>query len=211
MSKTNFDDKTYRIIDIDGHLYDGKDGSKGRLPNYVVDAFGDGYFKGKRVLDLACASGAILFAIREQIESGTGVDVDSKKLNIGKLIAHDHDFQHLNFHEEKLESFLERNDESFDCVFMLNILHHLQDPYRMLDIVAEICDDTICVEAPVKGFYRAYPRDHHLTPLFDKVDISDITQHLASRNYELIVQNKSENQESFIGPERYVSIYKKKS
>ena len=210
MSKTTFKDKTYRLIDIDGAKYDGKDSAKERTSDYVINAFDKNYFDDKRVLDLACASGAILFEIRNKIKKGVGVDVDPKKLNIGKLIAHDNEISNVVFHEERLENFINTIDESFDCVLLLNILHHIQDPYGALNIVAEIAEDTICVEAPEKGFYRPYKRDLDKIPNFTKVDVDDITKFLLERNYELVTKNQSENQESFVGPTRYVCIYKKK-
>ena len=210
MSKITFEDKTYRVIDIDGVVYDGKDSAKNRTSDYIINTFGKDYFDNKRVLDLACASGAILFEIRNRIKKGVGVDVDSKKLNIGKLIAHDNDISNIIFHEERLEEFINKIDESYDCVFLLNILHHIQDPYGVLNIVAEITEDIICIEAPAKGFYRAYARDVKKDLNFNKLNIEDITNFLTERNYTLIKKSESENQESFIGPTRYICIYKKK-
>jgi len=84
MNKKTFKDKTYRSINIDGLIYEGKDSIKNRTSKYIIDYMGgEDYFKNKKVLDLACASGAILFEIRNQISKGVGVDVDHKKLDIG--------------------------------------------------------------------------------------------------------------------------------
>lgn len=211
MSKIiKYDEKTYRHIKIGDNIYTGKDGHKNRESDYIIDLFDKTYFNDKKVLDLACASGAILFHIKDKIKKGVGVDVDEKKLNIGKKLVEEHDIQNINLHEQKLEEFANNTDDTYDCIFLLNILHHIQNPYGVLNLIAEISNDTICVEAPEEGFYRPYKRDINKEVFFDKIDVQDIIDYLDKRNYELIKKEESQNQENFVGSKRYVCIFQRK-
>ena len=211
MNKETFKNKTYRLINVDNVRYEGKDGFKKRTSDYIIDMFEEEYFKDKTVLDLACASGAILFHVKDQIKYGSGVDVDSKKLNIGKQIKERHKVENLNFTEDRCESYIAKTNQEYDCIFMLNIIHHLPDPHYVLNKVAELSRDLICIEAPFEGFYLPYERDEERETTFNSpLSINHINQFLYSRNYEVINIKKSENQENFIGPDRFVYIYKKR-
>ena len=76
----NIKEKTYRVFEVDGVTYSGKDGKKGRTCDYIFDLFPERYFEGKTVLDIGCAAGAVLFeANKRGIKEGTGVDVDWDK------------------------------------------------------------------------------------------------------------------------------------
>ena len=205
-----YKDKTYRLIEVGGKTYSGKDSYKKRTSDYILGMFESEYFKGKRVLDLACASGAILFAIHEQVKKAVGVEVDSKKLNIGKDIAKENNISNINLIENKLEPYLKSAEEDFDCIFLLNILHHLQEPYLVLDLVCELSKDKICLELPIEGFYDAYKRDEALPPPEENPSAKNIIEYLEDRNYTLLYAKKSENQENFIGPERWVYLLQKK-
>lgn len=208
--KETVEDKTYRIINIDGVSYSGKDSHKNRSPKYIINAVGGKeYFKGKKILDLACASGAIIFEVKNEILNGTGIDVDNKKLDTGKHIVKEHNIENIFLYESRLEAFISNIKESYDCIFLLNILHHLQDPYGVLSLAAEISNDAICIEAPIESFYNAYRRDENKLPS-DILNGEDIEKFLIERNYVLKNKVKSENQDSFIGPERYVYVFEKK-
>tara|TARA_R100000808_G_C2155395_1_gene167787 strand:+ start:13232 stop:14374 length:1143 start_codon:yes stop_codon:yes gene_type:complete len=213
MGKKNiaYPQKTYRHIQIGDRVYMGKDGDKNRTPNYIIDMFGGDYFNNKSVLDLGTAAGAILFNIQDKILKGTAVDIDDKKLNIGIDIAEKNNIDNINFILSKLEPFLSETKESYDCIFLLNILHHVQTPYKILDLVAELSNDMICIEAPLFGFYDAYERDIGKEVKFEgNLNLQDIISFLRERNYDLLIKQASDNQESFMGPERYVCIFQKR-
>ena len=210
MNKKTYKDKTYRVININNNTYSGKDGFKNRTSDYIIRNFPEGYFKQKRVLDLGCASGAVLFEIMESVSHGIGVDVDPKKLDIGKEIVKENDINNISLVEDRLENFIINSDSNFDCIFLLNILHHLPNPYDIIKLVSEISDDLICVELPIHGFYLPYERDAHKETNFEKLDMSDVIDAFEKLNYTLESKVESDNQESFIGPPRYICIFKKK-
>ena len=211
MTNRLFKDKTYRIINIDGKVYSGKDAFKNRTCEYIIEMFDEDYFNNKTVLDLGCASGAVLFDIKNKIKKGIGVDIDPKKLNIGKFICDEHKIKNIFFHEQRFEKFINQTEETYDCIFLLNVLHHVQSPYKILNIAAEISDDLICIEAPKIGFYDPYDRDFGKKIEYDKLNIEDIISFLQERNYDLLIKQESENQENFIGDsKRFVCFLRKK-
>ena len=170
-----YSEKTYRHIKINNKIYLGKDGYKNRESDYVIEIFDDDYFNNKTVLDLGCASGAILFEIRNKIKKGSGIDVDFKKLNLGKQIVEEHKIENIILYENRLEKFLSKTEESYDCIFLLNVLHHVQAPYDILNMAAELSDDTICIEIPEKGFYDAYNSTSGVSDTFKGDDTIFVT------------------------------------
>lgn len=209
IKEVQFSDKTYRIIQIGNTVYKGKDSFKNRTSDYITGLLGPDYFNGKTVLDLGCASGAILFNIRDQIKLGVGIDIDSKKLSIGQHIINENNIDNIKLYQDRMEDVVGSLNRSFDCIFILNILHHTPDPYMILNLAAEFSDDMICIEAPLKGRYSPYPRDY-AEPAPLPLDVSDIKEYLIEKNYELLKEVESDNQKSFMGSTRCVLLFKKK-
>lgn len=206
----NIKDKTYRVMNVNGVSYLGRDSSKKRTSSYVIDAAGgQEYFTNKNVLDLACASGAILFEIKDVIKSATGVDVDLKKLKTGKDIISENEIKNIDLHEMRLEKYLSHHGGKFDCIFLLNILHHLPRPTEVLSLVAEFSEDSICIEAPEKGFYNPYPRDEGKNPK-TILGLDNIEAILAKKGFTMENKVLSENQESFMGNDRrFVCLFRR--
>jgi len=115
MTTETFKDKTYRLININDNFYCGKDSFKNRTSDYIINAFDENYFDNKIILDLGCASGAILFEVTNKVKKGVGIDVDSKKLNIGRHIIRENEIQNISLHEARIENFIHKTEESYSC------------------------------------------------------------------------------------------------
>jgi len=213
MSKNSkqYKDKTYRIIKINDNVYSGKDREKKRTPGYIFNGFPHGYLKDKSILDLGCASGAILFeAMKYEIAEGFGVEIDPVKLNIGKEICKIEKMNKLSLFNCDILNYLEKCGRQFNCIFILNILHHLPFPFLVLDYIMDLSTDYICIETPMKAAYMPYPRDKKMEKQFNKpLSIEALSDYLLCSNWKLAYKNESENQSSFKGGDRCVILFKK--
>jgi len=200
--------KTYRIIELYGNVYSGKDGHKKRQSDYVFNGFPQNYFKGKDVLDIGCAAGAILFeAYKKGIHEGIGVDIDSSKMNIGVEIAKKHNIDNISFFNT---DFFDDNDKIFDCVFILNLLHHLPDPYMILDFACKFSKEFICVETPIDAMYVPYNRDKKAVTVFkSSLTADNFENYIVDKEFKCVYKKESSNQKSFKGGIRCVYIFKR--
>jgi hypothetical protein len=209
--RKEFSEKTYRKIVVGQDEYVGRDGYKNRLPDYLTAPFGKGFFSGKRVLDLGCASGAVLFMLAQSgIECGVGVEIDKKKLDIGREIKANHAFDKIQLYETDILSYFRDHLEQFDCVFLLNILHHLPNPHMVMDYSASVSSDIICMEMPDKAWYVPYPRDKAKKKSFNRpLGPAQIISYMKDLSFHVQSILESENRESFIGGTRNIYIFKK--
>lgn len=209
--RKEFSEKTYRKIVVGQNEYVGRDGYKNRLPDYLITPFGKEFFNGKRVLDLGCASGAVLFMLAQlEIECGVGVEIDKKKLDIGREIKAIHAFDKVQLYKTDILSYFRDHLEQFDCVFLLNILHHLPNPHMVMDYSASVSNDIICMEMPDKAWYVPYPRDKAKKKSFSEpLGPAQIINYMKGLSFHLQRILESENQESFMGGTRKIYIFKK--
>jgi len=205
----NYKTKTYRIIELDGNRYYGKDGHKGRKSGYIFDGFPQNYFEGKKILDLGCAAGGILFELyKKGMSVGIGVDIDSNKMDVGIDIVKKHKINNIKFFNI---DFFDNNDQFFDCIFILNLLHHLSNPYMILDFACKFCKEFICIEMADDPWYAPYPRDKKTKTIFSSpLGGKDFEKHLFNNGFECMYKKESLNQENFKGGVRYVYLFKKR-
>jgi SAM-dependent methyltransferase len=112
--------KTYRST------YDKQDAEKlweASMPEAKnrVSRFMDLYSKDVRILEVGCASGYFLFAVKKHVKSVTGVELtkDFVKYARGKGL-------------DVRESLDEVPDHSCDLIFVYHVLEHIEDPIRFL-------------------------------------------------------------------------------
>lgn len=205
-----YETKTYRIIELDGNRYYGKDACRNRESGYIFDGFPQNYFKGKKILDLGCAAGGILFELyKKDMGFGIGVDIDSNKMKAGIDIVKKHKINNIEFFNI---DFFESNDQFFDCIFILNLLHHLPDPYMVLDFACKFCKEFICIEMTNDSWYVPYSRDKKTKTAFSSpLGGKDFKKYLFNNGFECIYKKKSLNQKSFKGGIRYVCLFKKEA
>jgi SAM-dependent methyltransferase len=106
----------YHSVNIDGQIINGQRDPIARLKNIPYD------FTNKNVLDIGCNQGGMLFAISDLIKSGTGIDYDSRMINVANR---------LRFHNNKNNlSFYVFDLEKEDLYLILDFI-----PYEKIDIV----------------------------------------------------------------------------
>ncbi|WOF44585.1 class I SAM-dependent methyltransferase [Sphingopyxis indica] len=81
----------YHTISLGGHELRGRRNPAERFSYIPVD------FNGKTVLDVGCNQGGMLFAIRDQVAGGTGVDIDYRLINAANAMRRHENASNLSF------------------------------------------------------------------------------------------------------------------
>lgn len=105
--------------------------------------------RGRRVLDLGCNNGAILFQLSNyQPAAGLGVEYDPDKVDLARRIAAFAGIERLEFRVGDLDR-LEAAElgAPFDVVLCLAIEAHVQKPERLYRLLAGVTRGTLLFEA----------------------------------------------------------------
>lgn len=102
--------------------------------------------EGMSVLDVGTANGFFSFEAEKRNASYVlGVDMKEKRLRHAKLIkdilGSKVEFKLLNIIEEQI-------NEKFDYVLLLNVIHHLHEPFHVLRKLASITNKYLIIEFP---------------------------------------------------------------
>jgi ubiquinone/menaquinone biosynthesis C-methylase UbiE len=92
--------------------------------------------EGARVLDVGCGDAGVIIAFAEAGARVSGIEVDPKSLERGRLRAEEHGVE-----AELLAGAAERlpfQDGSFDLVILDNVLEHVQDRARTLEEIRRV-------------------------------------------------------------------------
>ena len=181
--------KLYRKVRVGGNKYLGSKDKRVRSTGYVLELFPEGWFCGKRVLDIGCAGGAICFAVSGEVKLAVGVDVDEGRIKAAIKIANDNNVENVQFACSNINHkkvFVKR-----DCIFLLNVLHHEKDPSILLGHCMGATNEYLCIEHPKKGYFSS---NKAYAPSDKKViyDWKDIEAMATSNGFELIKKKKSD-------------------
>jgi 2-polyprenyl-3-methyl-5-hydroxy-6-metoxy-1,4-benzoquinol methylase len=120
--------------------------TRGRDRSQTRDLIFPESLAGKSVLDVGPALGYFCFEAEAKGASRVlGVELDPERFRqaclLKKIIGSAVDFQQRDILEQPLE-------EQFDYVCLLNVVHHLDDPIRMIHQLTTITRETLIVEFP---------------------------------------------------------------
>lgn len=110
---------------------------------------GDSDVRGRRVLDLGCNNGAMLFELSNfSPASGLGVEYDGEKVDLARRIAAFAGLAGLEFRQADVDQ-LEAKDlgPPFDVVLCLALEAHVQKPQRLYTLLGELTRGTLYFEA----------------------------------------------------------------
>lgn len=85
------------------------------------------YCKGNSLLDLGCGEGVVTAKFRKNFKRIVGVDGTSSQISLAKSKHKGIEFIHCNIEEFETE-------ERFDCVLLLFILEHVDNPHQLIKI-----------------------------------------------------------------------------
>ncbi len=103
-------------------------------------------FSGKSVLDIGCNQGGMLFALRDSIQYGIGVDFDGKMINAAHLIkavtqSHNTQFYIFDVDCEPLEILEDLlPDQQVDIIFLLSVCMWITNWRELITWCAKHCN-----------------------------------------------------------------------
>jgi SAM-dependent methyltransferase len=118
----------------------------------VFPAVEQGFWRGRRVLDIACNEGAFSFAALDQ--GAAHVDAfDARAANIEKarFVAEVQGYRGVDFHVATLDQWLDTHPEPYDRVLCCGILYHLLDPAAAIARVARAARESVGVTCVLYG------------------------------------------------------------
>lgn len=133
----------YHSIAIGGKRYAGQRSPNERLRKVPFD------FKGKKVLDIGCNQGGMLFEIVGDIEYGVGIDYDSRMINAANRVRSYHKVTNIDFYvfdleKENLgyiEDFL--SSRHVDIVFLLSICMWIKNWTEVIDWACRVSNSML--------------------------------------------------------------------
>lgn len=109
----------YNLDYVDGDIVPGRRDPQRRLDKLDID------FIGKKVIDLGCNSGGILFAIQDQIAFGWGYEYNAEAVELAERVRKDKGIENLMFIQCNLEKDIDF--PACDIVFMLSIANWVKN------------------------------------------------------------------------------------
>lgn len=155
--------KLFRDVRIGTTTYRGSGDSLLRPADYIFDALPDGALAGRSVLDLGCAGGAIVFgAVERGAAQATGLEIAEPRIRGAEAIQRLARASAVRFVRQDFFSFLRGRSPEFDVVFVLNVLHHLGNPFPLVRRICRSSREWIVVETPERvdpGDFSEYSPD----------------------------------------------------
>lgn len=98
--------------------------------------------KGKSLLDLGCGEGVITAKLRDSFSRIVGVDGTKSQISLARRKYPDIEFIHSSIEEYD-------TDEKFDCIILILILEHVDDPNKILKIAKRFLKKNGCIHIQV--------------------------------------------------------------
>ena len=102
---------------------------------FVLEKYGENYFKGKKVLELACFEGGISQMLHNLGANLVSVEGLERNLNVCKQR-----YPHLTFIQKDLDLDQWDFDDHYDIIIHWGLLYHLRDPDSSMRHCLEHCD-----------------------------------------------------------------------
>lgn len=104
-------------------------------------------WSGKRVLDLGCNNGAMLFHLTSYgIAGGLGLEFDIDKVNIAEEISQFVGVDYLRFQQGDIDVLEAETLGTFDIVMALAIEAHVNKPEKLFELLGRVTKCVLCFE-----------------------------------------------------------------
>jgi 2-polyprenyl-3-methyl-5-hydroxy-6-metoxy-1,4-benzoquinol methylase len=155
----------YHSITVDGKRLNGRRNPMSRINK--LNTAGKYDFKNKKVLDIGCNIGGMLYDIYSEIDYGLGID-RQENIDFCNINKEFHDYSKLNFKVVNLENinqFKNTISEGFDIVFFLAISMHITTWKELLNLTKKH-SKSLLYETNGESSKKQI---EHLKTLYDKV------------------------------------------
>lgn len=123
-------------------------GVKVRRIMQITRDFAQRPFSGLRILDLGCGEG--VYAIEAGLRGADvlALDARTERMEAGAACAARHGLQKVRFRQEDVRRVTLAGLESFDVVYLLGLLYHLDAPdvFAVLDNVHDLCGGMVVID-----------------------------------------------------------------
>jgi 2-polyprenyl-3-methyl-5-hydroxy-6-metoxy-1,4-benzoquinol methylase len=108
-----------------------------------------GAFEGKRILDVGCLEG--YFSAECALHGASVVGVDGKAINVRKcdFVRSVLGIRNLTFVKDDGLRVTRKKYGSFDVVLALGLLYHLDNPFKFLANMADLCDGFMLIDTHI--------------------------------------------------------------
>ena len=144
--------KLYREVIASGKRFLGSRDKRIRGVHYILDMFSPRGLAKKTVLDIGCAGGAICFAVADRAKQVTGIDVSPERINAARVIKEEIGIKNVFFAVANVNKWILKD---YDCIFLLNVLHHEKNPEILLSRCTCFANEYLCIEHPKKGYFSS--------------------------------------------------------
>lgn len=133
----------YHSLNLNGEVLQGQRNPEMRLKNVPYD------FTNKVVLDIGSNQGGMLFAIKDVISYGVGIDYDYRLVNAANTLSHYYQSKNINFYVHNLDKdplslLLDFNQSNkYDIVFLLSVCMWIDNWKEVIKWVKE--NSTACL------------------------------------------------------------------
>ena len=205
--------KLFRDVRVGDTVFRGSKDTVSRSVDYIFDALPPDTLAGRAVLDIGAAGGAVCFeAVNQGCRSAVGVEIAEERIRGADAIKRLTRARNIHFVQQDFFGFLRDRSRQFDVVFLLNVLHHLGNPFPLLRRVARTTRDVLVIESPDDvdvSHYSEYGENLlHLEGARPAKTTDDFIRFLALSNFALVHRRSSEPGGTFSrGDESPRSIY----
>lgn len=149
--------KLYRDVRVGPTCFRGSRDGSSRPIDYVFDIVPPGALAGASVLDLGTAGGAVCFeSVQRGAAHAIGVEIAPARIRGARAIKRIAGVPNVDFVHEDFYEFLTPRALQFDLTFVLNVLHHVENPVPLLKRICRSSRRYLVVESPddmtVEGF-----------------------------------------------------------
>lgn len=118
-----------------------------RRIEWMIDQVGN----AATVWDIGCSQGIVSLLLAEKGKQVTGIDIDPENLAFAKnLLAQEYPALQQNLSFVEADFFDYQTEEKADCIIIAEVLEHLQDPGRFLQVASRFlgADGTLVLTVP---------------------------------------------------------------